>query len=96
MIIEEAHNPNKQVNTPPTQQPLSASPLLVLLLPSRLFHVSAFGLSPVLTLVHVLAPQDLRNLLPTLLEKVHLAVTFVMFCCASYVLQSCAHQYLIS
>lgn len=36
MIIEEAHNPNKQVNTPPTQQPLAASPLLVLLLPSRL------------------------------------------------------------
>lgn len=34
--MEEAHNPNKQVNTPPTQQPFSASPLLVLLLPSRL------------------------------------------------------------
>lgn len=33
-FVEETHDPNKQVNTSPTQQSFSASPLLFLLLPS--------------------------------------------------------------
>ncbi len=36
---EETHDPNKQVNTSPTQQAFSASPLLFLLLPSTILFL---------------------------------------------------------
>lgn len=38
-FVEETHDPNKQVNTSPTQQSFSASPLLFLLLPSTILFL---------------------------------------------------------
>lgn len=95
-FMEEAHNPNKQVNTPPTQQPFSASLLLVLLFPSG-WNFFAFALSALLTFVRVFAHCAIC---PVFVKSAYRRELLWSFWCVSYVVlqyrTKCNHQYLIT
>lgn len=51
-FVKETHDPNKQVNTSPTQQSFSASPLFILLLPSTILFLHTHTRSSVAEIIN--------------------------------------------